>query len=909
MVTKLNKEEILKTILEKPKKLSPAQEKAVISQKDYLRIVAGAGAGKTETMTRRIAFLLLYKNIEPKAIVAFTFTERAAQSIKDRIYRTVKELHGDDACAMLGKMYIGTIHAYCFRILQDFFGYSDYEVLDDNQEMAFVMREGWSFGLGKGSYSKNCEAFIRSVNVVYDELLNIDLIEKKDESFSRHLKDYEEILKKHKLITFGQLISHSVEKLKENPEVLANIKYLIVDEYQDINRAQERLIQVIGKNASVFVVGDPRQSIYQWRGSDEKCFDSFLKKFSNSESIDIRENRRSGKVIVQLANKFAADFRSTRYEPMLGTRNEEGIATLLRCYSNVSEAEWIIKQVKKVVEQIGLCNYSDIAILLRSVSTSAGPFIDILKRENVPYLVGGKVGLFRRDEAQAFGRLFTWFGDNFWVEDSYNWSKRTEGKNLLDSAIDCWKASIKIKSTPPNLYKNLENIKNNIHLGKYKCFTSIYQDLLIILKFLDLDPDNKSQAAIMANLGRFNELLTDYESSIRRGGVKPDWIYDLRGLCWYMNSYATGAYEEQPAEDLRGTDALQIMTVHQAKGLEWPVVFVPCVVHKRFPSSMAGSKREWYIPESLFDVKRYQGGEEDEKRLFYVAITRAMDVLTISRFEQMYNLRSPSIFWNTLKNLLSENDEKFTLFLKKIDKPKDVDEIQSYSAGEILSYFRCPYLYRLREMWGYQPELVLELGYGKSLHYCLHLASNKLKQGKGLQKAISEAIEDKFHLPFANNIKKKKLREEAERKLLEFAMKYREDMMNIEETESRLEFPMENATITGRVDVIIKNKPNILEVRDYKTSDTVTTGTESALQLRLYTLGLKSIGRPIQQASIAYLENSKVEKISVEEKELDNAKTAAKKCIGRIKSSYFKGKKGEQCKRCDYTRICRFYNI
>jgi len=647
----MDKKEILEIILNKPRRLEPDQERAVLSDKKYLRIVAGAGAGKTETMTRRIAYLLLYKDVEPKEIVAFTFTERAAQSIKDRIYKRISMIQGEEACNKLGEMYIGTIHAYCFKILQDHFGYGDYEVIDDNQEMAFLMRLGWSFGLGTGGkYSENCRNFIRSVNVVYDELLKRSEIRKKDEHFAGHLEEYERILlKEHRLLTFGLLTSLAVEKLEDNSKILSQVKYLIVDEYQDINRAQERLIHIIGNYASVFVVGDPRQCIYQWRGSNSKSFDSFLKIFPNSDSISIKENHRSTKLIVSLANKFASTFEKAKYDSLKSTRSEDGNVLLMGCNDDISEAGWIITQVNRLVKGKKMCRYSDIAILLRSVSTSAATFIDYCRSNNIPYLVGGKVGLFRRDEAQAIGRIFAWFADKFWVEDPYKWSERAENKELIDSAIDRWKSALRIKAAPSNLLSKLQDMKDAVLKNKYRSFTAIYYDLLVLLKFLDLDPEDRLHAAIMANLGRFNELITDYESSIRRGGNLPYWKKDLEGLCWYMNSYATGAYEEQPAEDLRGTDALQIMTIHQAKGLEWPVVFVPCLVNRRFPTSKSGEEQDWHVPKELFDYKRYQGDVEDERRLFYVAITRARDALTISRFTQMNGrVRSPSIFWDVL---------------------------------------------------------------------------------------------------------------------------------------------------------------------------------------------------------------------------------------------------------------------
>lgn len=911
----MDKKEILEVILNKPRRLEPDQERAVLSDKKYLRIIAGAGAGKTETMTRRIAYLLLCKDVEPKEIVAFTFTERAAQSIKDRIYKRISMIQGEDACNKLGEMYVGTIHAYCFKILQDHFGYGDYEVIDDNQETAFLMRLGWSFGLGTGGkYSENCRNFIRSVNVVYDELLKRPEIRKRDERFADHLEEYERILlKEHRLLTFGLLTSLAVEKLEDNSDILSSVKYLIVDEYQDINRAQERLINIIGQYASVFVVGDPRQCIYQWRGSNSRSFESFLKIFPSSDSIPIRENHRSTKSIVTLANKFASTFEKDKYDSLKSTRLEEGNVLLMRCNDDNSEAIWIITQVNRLVEDKKMCKYSDIAILLRSVSTSAATFIDQCRASDIPYLVGGKVGLFRRDEAQAIGRIFAWFADKFWVEDPYRWSERSENKELIDSAIDRWKSTLRIKSTPGNLFSKLQDMKDAVLKNKYRSFTAIYYDLLILLKFLDLDPDDRLHAAIMANLGRFNELLTDYESSVRRGGNLPYWKKDLEGLCWYMNSYATGAYEEQPAEDLRGTDALQIMTVHQAKGLEWPVVFVPCLVNRRFPTSKSGEEQDWYVPKDLFDHKRYQGDVEDERRLFYVAITRARDVLTASRFAQMNGRsRSQSIFWDVLEKHLSESDQRTNLNPSKIEQLVDTEEMQTYSAGEIISYNKCPYMYRLRKMWGYQPPaLPLELGYGKSLHYCLHLISEKLKKGIELEQAVSKAVEEKFHLPFADSGRKKKLQEIAKRKLLDFTKKNIDDLKSIEETESRLEFPMESAIISGRVDVIIKDKPNDkLEIRDYKTSDEVTTPEESSFQLRLYALGLRAIGKPIDRATIAYLEDGRISPpVSINNKELEEAKNLAKGSIDSIQKSCFKPKKGNHCKeRCDQMQICKFYN-
>lgn len=168
----MDKSELLEKIITDPKPLSINQREAVLSENHRIRIIAGAGAGKTETLTRRIVYLLLSKHVDPSAIVAFTFTDKAAESMKSRVYERVKHLGGDDICARLGEMFVGTIHGYCNRLLQDHFGYGDWGALDENQEMAYIMQIGWDLGLGQsGNYSINCEDFLNTTNVYYNEII------------------------------------------------------------------------------------------------------------------------------------------------------------------------------------------------------------------------------------------------------------------------------------------------------------------------------------------------------------------------------------------------------------------------------------------------------------------------------------------------------------------------------------------------------------------------------------------------------------------------------------------------------------------------------------------------------------------------------------------------------------------
>jgi len=908
----LTKSSLIKRILDGPPKLSGDQRKAVLSGSRYNRIIAGAGAGKTETLTRRIAYLLLIENVKPASIVAFTFTEKAAQSMKSRIYQRVEQIAGPSAAANLGEMYIGTIHAYTKRVLEDYFQFGNHGVLDDNQEIAFLMRHGWHLRIQKygRTYAQSCRNFLRTVNMVWGEMLDEKSLEKKAPEFYSKLKHYEEILEEHRQLTFGRMIYQAVVNLRDNPDTLAHVQCLIVDEYQDINQAQAELIGFVGRNGSIFVVGDPRQSIYQWRGSDEKFFDIFSKTFSGTNTVTIRENRRSTKKIVRDANKFAESFERSHYEPMDPIRNEKGFVGIASHETPEDEARWIACQIEQLVLNRKTIRFSDIGVLTRSVSTSAQPLIDELRMRRIPYIVGGKVGLFKRDEAQTLGRIFSWFwGDGFWVENQWKWSEQVTGDDLLNSALVFWD-SAHTHGHPDDAEAKLRQIKEDLNSEKssYNNFTKIYYAVLRALGFEALDYRVAGDAAVMANLGRFNNLLTDYESANRIGGRTPKWKRDLKGLCWFMNSYALQAYEEQPSDDIRGVDAVQVMTIHQAKGLEWPIVFLFSAVNRRFPPSRLGRPQNWCgVPRDMFDATRYEGDVEDERRLFYVSITRARDALVVSHFNRLTRNVSRCMF-------IEDMDGTVATDLQNAEDLPDVaihpslvsEEIQTYSAGEIITYNVCPHMYLLRDLWGYQPELNPAIGYGNSLHYCLRRAGELVKdEGYSPLSAVVTSVDADFYMPFVSGVVLENFRNSARRMLIGFSKRYGDDLKRIEEVEYRLEFPVHNATIMGKVDVLLREGGN-MEVRDYKTSDEVRTFDEISVQVRLYSIGLRSLGKPVTSGSVAYLETPEVKMVDITDPPLNKSKKLAEKTVENIVGNNFSPNPGDNCKRCDQRPICRW---
>ncbi|MDN7026011.1 Dna2/Cas4 domain-containing protein [Methanoculleus sp. FWC-SCC1] len=895
-------------ILESPKPLSPSQREAVLSQNTSIRIIAGAGAGKTETLTRKIVHLLLVEQVDPASIVAFTFTKKAAQSMKSRIYDRVAHLGGEEACSRLGEMYIGTIHAYCLSLLRDACGYGNWGELDENQEMAFLLRVGWDCHFPEGgNYPRKCEAFLKNLNVVYAEMLDRTVLREQAPGFSASLEAYEDALARHRRLTFNRMIHIAVEQLERHPGLAANVRYLIVDEYQDINRAQERLIQLLGTNARTFVVGDPRQTIYQWRGSDERCFEQFAEGL-NPDEVTIAENRRSGTAILDVANTVADGFAGRRYDPLAAFREVPGGVYLVGCRSDLSEAEWIADQIKRYVDAEN-CRYSDIGILLRSVTTSAPVLIDEFRKRGIPFVVGGKVGLFRRPEVLAVAKLFMWVVEGGYFQKSrYDFNEVYIDDDLLRSGCRDWKEVIPGGTLPGDIGERLSAWKAAAAGEAFPDLITMYYDLLNTLSYQRFDPQDPGDAVALANLGKFAKLLTDFESINRFGGAPRDWNQLLAWLCEYVNAYATSAYDEQSPDDVRGVEAVQIMTVHQAKGLEWPVVFVPAIVDGRFPSGMIGKPQEWLIPRELFDAEKYEGDLESERKLFYVAVTRARDLLVASCFaSQNGRPKRMSVFAQDFADseqvtFLEESD---ALPFHPLSATGETDEIQTYTAGELITYGKCPHLYRLRQIWGYEPPLSDLIGYGKALHACMGEAAEMIRAGQIPVSAVARAVDQHFFMPYVDGARLEKLRADARAKLLKFSSDHTEDMRGVREIEARIEFPMEHATVAGRVDLVLQQGDG-LEVRDYKTSGKVVTPEEAALQVRLYALGLTTCGEQVGSASLAFLQDSSVVPVSVDADQLDAARTTARTYIQGINNREFPAQPGPFCLRCDYGPICRW---
>ena len=369
--------------------------------KGNVQIIACAGSGKTEFVSERIAYQIYKKIAKPEEIVAFTFTEKAAEELKFRIRSKIMELLGKQPD--IGDMYIGTIHAFAFKILQDFIPkYRAYDMLDEVKRLAFIssikkdinlnhllgsLNKRFKKPYGRSNQNWVFDTFIKSVDIFREESLTSNVAI--SDSFKNAYNIYNKKLEEKRFLDFSGILRIAVDTLATNTSIRKKIqdqfKFFTVDEYQDVNPIQEKLIQLISDKKNVCIVGDDDQSIYQWRGADIQNIITFRKRYPNVSVHNLDTNLRSHSGIVKLADDFIKQNNPKRLQKNIkdkGLNSDKGDMYKILFSRQDDEIDLIIEKIKSLVgkeyidgDKPRKLKYSDFALFFRSISNEAAPYI------------------------------------------------------------------------------------------------------------------------------------------------------------------------------------------------------------------------------------------------------------------------------------------------------------------------------------------------------------------------------------------------------------------------------------------------------------------------------------------------------------------------------------------------------
>ncbi|SFA49522.1 DNA helicase-2 / ATP-dependent DNA helicase PcrA [Anoxybacillus pushchinoensis] len=608
--------------------LNEKQKEAVKTTEGPLLIMAGAGSGKTRVLTHRIAYLMAEKDVAPWNILAITFTNKAAREMKERVERIVGKQAED--------IWISTFHSMCVRILRrdiDRIGiHANFSILDTTDQLSVLKHILKDRNIDPKKYDPR--ALLGTISSAKNELITPETYADQAATPYEKLvadvyKEYQKRLLRNHALDFDDLIMTTIQLFQRVPEVLEyyqrKFQYIHVDEYQDTNRSQYLLVNMLAKRfRNLCVVGDSDQSIYRWRGADISNILSFEKDYPNAKVILLEQNYRSTKRILQAANAVI-EHNTQRKPKKLWTENSEGHALVYyEAMTEVDEAQFVVGKIKEYVDT-GKRTYKDFAVLYRTNAQSR-VLEEMFLKANIPYKIVGGLKFYDRKEIKdilAYLRLIANPNDDISLTRIINVPKRGIGASTIDkiasyasihsiSMFDALKhieeIGISARIAAP-LVQFREQIDHWSQMQHYLSVTELVEDVLDRSGYRDMLREEKTLEAYsrLENIDEFLSVTKHFEQ-----------VNEDKSLVAFLTDLALVADIDQLDNDSEGqtSDAVVLMTLHSAKGLEFPVVFLVGLEEGIFPHN-----------RSLNDEDEM----EEERRLAYVGITRAEEQLFLTR--------------------------------------------------------------------------------------------------------------------------------------------------------------------------------------------------------------------------------------------------------------------------------------
>ena len=619
--------------------LNNKQQEAVLQTEGPCLIIAGAGSGKTKVLTHKIAYLMAEKYIKPWNILAITFTNKAANEMKQRIESLVGDAVND--------MWIGTFHSICVRILRkyiDRIGFDNSFIIFDTSDQKTLIKECLKqlkiddklftdrAVLSEISNGKNEMLEPKAYSTKYEGDYRKEIIAQIYELYQRRLKE-------NNAVDFDDIINYTIKILTENPDVLEyytdKFQYVLVDEYQDTNKAQFMLISILAsRHGNITVVGDNDQGIYSFRGADISNILNFEKDFPGTKIIKLEQNYRCTGNILKAANAVIKN-NQVKYDKKLWTQNDEGnLPSIYLGDDEYNESNYIVSKINELRRE-QYYKYSDFAILYRMNSQSRA-IEDILRREKIPYKIIGGQKFYERKEIKdviSYLRLIYNTSDNLALKRIINEPKRGIGKTSLDSIQEI---SEKTGTSMYEIIKHAEQFGlNRVYINSREFIETIEdlrarQDKMLISELVKetlsktgytkaLKDENTIEAeSRIQNLDEFLTVAMEFEEESADNTLAE----------FLENMTLTADIDNMQDEE----DCVILMTLHSAKGLEFETVFLVGMEEGIFPGYKSIGE-----PQEL----------EEERRLFYVGITRA------KRFLFLTCAKRRTIFGSTSYNPIS----------------------------------------------------------------------------------------------------------------------------------------------------------------------------------------------------------------------------------------------------------------
>ena len=956
-------------------KLNDEQRTAVEHVDGPLLIVAGAGTGKTRVITSRILKLIEDGLAKSNEVLALTFTEKAAQEMVERI----------DVAMPLGyeEVWIKTFHGFCEKVLRESaheIGLSNnHKLLDQLNQWMFVKNHLFDFELdyfrplgNPGSFinvltthfSRIKEEYISPNEYVeYAEKRLHDLMEKAKKSeqtkidkksvlgiemeevrkiieAAKAYKKYQELMLENDFLDFGDLSYYVLKLFDERPSVLAHyrkrFKFIMVDEFQDTNYAQFKLLMMLsgGKDGNLCVVGDDDQSIFRWRGASLSNILQFQQKFPDAKKIVLTENYRSNQNVLDASHRFIKFNDPNRLEHREGidknlkSQTDENLPIeVLHFAQHIDEVSSVCGKIGEIAGDSSDLSYRDVAILVRA-NAHAVPFAEELKKLGIPYQIKTPKGLLSIDEVKDIVALCRALKD---FSDDVAWVRLMR--------IDVFEIPmVDIVGVLKNTYENLFNERETNVLPGMEDPLSKFANLMEkVIEFSKKHPAGEvinyflTEAGIMDSLS--SEFNSEHQQKLENITVfsKVVWNFEKTSEDNSIQSFADylSVIEESKipivneAETTSGSDidAVQILTAHAAKGLEFDTVFVCNLVNGRYP--ILNKKDPLHIPLELTKEIFPEGDFhiEEERRLFYVSLTRAKRKLFLTYSDKYQGPKKwkRSQFLEELNEsgLVSEKDiaafsEEKAISPRKIITAPEGWPKHSLSFSQIDTFNSCPLKYGYRYIMKVPTPQHHAANFGTSIHETL----------KDFYWTLMDRGEDSASLDLMNELYDKnwiahgyesKDHEEARKKqgtkmLEQFYNSNREPWVIPTFIERNFHLKVGDYMLNGRIDRIDKLDDGFYEVIDYKTGKSKTRlSKENKLQLYIYALACRDVFNiPVKKLTLYFLDDG--EKLSLNLSkgydELDSVRDDVLAYIAQIKESDFTPTPGFLCSFCDYRLIC-----